>query len=138
MALSISSRSRSRTLSTADECSATALRWLATTSCSSRAILARSAFTAARRSISASRATCSARCRSASARNRYSRTENAVSTGTTHTRPATAPPMTPSAAFDCAAHSAAATASDARTVMPSSHSAVRRRPYRLAAYSASP
>ncbi|RAO57996.1 hypothetical protein PSN01_02999 [Micromonospora saelicesensis] len=60
---------------------ATALRWFATTSCSSRAILARSALTACRRSNSTSRAVCSARARSAAAWSRYCRTLMPVSTG---------------------------------------------------------
>lgn len=70
---------------------AIAERWLATMSCNSRAIRARSAVTAWTRSISASSAVCSARSRAASAASRWLRTMRPVDAGANVNAPATSP-----------------------------------------------
>ncbi|CAM5677487.1 hypothetical protein SAURM35S_00517 [Streptomyces aurantiogriseus] len=77
--------------SAAVEWIAMADRWLATMSCNSRAIRARSATTAWVRSISASSAVCSARSRAASATSRWLRTIQPVMAGISATRPTTTP-----------------------------------------------
>ncbi len=77
---------------------AMAERWLATTSCSSRAIRARSAPTACLRSSSASSAVCSARNRSAAALSRWLRIISPEVVGTTST-PAQAAPTSSISGF---------------------------------------
>ncbi len=84
--------------SAAVEWIAIADRWLATMSCSSRAIRARSATTACVRSISASSAVCSARSRAASAASRWLRTAAPVRAGMKETMPVSTP-TTRAAAF---------------------------------------
>lgn len=77
--------------SAAVEWIAIAERWLATMSCNSRAMRARSDTTAWARSISASRAVCSARSRAASAASRWLRTIQPVAAGMRETSPTTRP-----------------------------------------------
>ncbi len=103
--------------SAAVEWMAIAERWLATMSCSSRAIRARSAVTAWTRSVSASSAVCSARSRAASAASRWLRTMSPVEAGANDTMPT----ATPTSSASGTRHSANGTTVPATVSSPVIH-----------------